>query len=74
MSQPRLESLMSDVTAAVYRAEGSLKDTIAHYKRLVVAEQAIVDCPEASEEDRKVAQHGVDYAGRILKGIKDAWG
>jgi len=70
---PVLKSLMANVTSAVVRAEGALKDATVHYASLVAAEQAIAECPEASEQDRKVARHGVENARRILNVLENVW-
>ena len=64
------DETMSAVTGAVLKAEGSLKDAIVHYRQLVKAEQAIVDHPDASDDDKRIARNGVLSAQRILGGIR----
>lgn len=69
------ERLMSAVTSAVFLAERSIKDAIANYAALAVAEQAIVDSPnhEVTPRHRTIAQRGVDSARRILQGLGEVW-
>jgi hypothetical protein len=67
-----VDKLMSNVTEAVFNAEGRLKDAIYHYGRLVEAEQAIVDSPETSEDDKAIARRGARIATRDARGLTQA--
>jgi hypothetical protein len=62
--------VMMAVTGAVVQAEQALSDAITYYEELVAAEQAIVDHPHTSADDKKVASQGVKIASEILQGLK----
>ncbi len=62
--------VMMAVTGAVIQAERALSDAITHYEELVAAEQAIVDHPHTTADDKRVAAQGVGIASEILQGLK----
>jgi hypothetical protein len=68
-----MDRLMANVTSAVFKAEGAVKDAIMYYEALIKAEQAIVDHAEATTTDKEIAVRGVDNARRMLVGLKGLW-
>jgi len=66
---PPHDACLSQVTEAVFRAEGAIKDAICYYERLEASEQALVDHPDSSKTDVAYAKQGVKQARRILKGL-----
>jgi len=72
MTAVTCKTLMGDVTSAVYKAEHALDDAIREYGILERAEQAIVDSPETSEDDKATARHGAANATRILELLRKA--
>ncbi len=64
------DTLMSEITQAIIRAEGGFKDALFWYEKVIQAEQAIVDSAETTEDDKAIARRGAENATRILTGLR----
>jgi hypothetical protein len=69
------DQLMSEVTAAVLKAEQALKDTITAFEALQKAEQAILDAntPGVSTLDKRIAFRGAHSCQRTLLTLNGLW-
>lgn len=64
------DDLMRHVTDMVLRAEGSMRDAIVFYGRLISAERAIVESEVTLEDDKLIAARGAENAEHILTGLR----